>query len=149
MEFLKQWTLCVCASVICAVIMSLFTPRGGMKTFYRILISFFVFFSFLYPLKNGFAISFDFPDGISFAQEKMYTENPYETTVSEQVKAVLKENNIDGASVMPEISTDFESGEITVKALKIAVPDGYDKEKVRNIVFDSLGLYAEVTGIGD
>ena len=150
MEFLKQWTLCVCISLIIAVIFSLFTPKGRMNGFYRILISFFVFFSFLYPLKNAKGIDFEslLPE-FSLSESEAQIENPYRELVKKQVEDTLKKHGITGASVMPEVKTDLETGEITLESLKIAVPDGYDKNRVRDTVFDSLGIYAEVTGIGD
>ena len=59
MEFIKQWTFCVCISLITASIFSLLAPRGSMQGFFKLLISVFVFISFLVPLQNAGKIDFD------------------------------------------------------------------------------------------
>ena len=52
MEYFKQWTICVCISLILAVIFSSFEPEGKMKSFCKLLVGLFVFVSFIYPLKD-------------------------------------------------------------------------------------------------
>ena len=148
MSFFKQWFLCVCISLVCAVIMSLFAPRGNMSRFYKTLISFFVFVSFIYPLKGLDISSFSLPEFSSYVSDGE-SEKAYEYTVNEQVKSVLKQNGIDGAAVSSDISVNYENGEITVKNVRVCVADEYDKNEVKGIVFDSLGIQAEVFGIGE
>ncbi|MCR5208118.1 MAG: hypothetical protein K6C14_06555 [Eubacterium sp.] len=52
MEFLKQWTQCVCLTLIGAAGLSFLSPHGKMKGFYNTVIALFVFISFLLPFKD-------------------------------------------------------------------------------------------------
>ena len=148
MSFIKQWCLCVCISLVCAVILSLFAPKGNMNRFYKTLISFFVFISFVYPLKGLDLNALRLPEEESFITSAE-NDKLYEKTVNEQVKSVLRQNGIDGASVSSDLSVNYETGEITVERVRIAVGDGYDRTAVKNTVFEALGIQAEVYGIGE
>ncbi len=149
MEFLKEWTFCICLSLIAAVIVSLFTPKGKMQRFYRLLIAFFVFTSFLYPFTGLSAERFSF-DAWQFETPSVVENNAvYENAVNAQIKAVLEENGIIGASVQSELKADYQTGEITVKSVQIAVPDEADKSDVEQIVFDALGINARVIYLGE
>ncbi len=147
MEFVKEWCLCVCISLIVAVIFSLFTPKGSMNGFYKILISFFVFISFLYPLKNADFGGFDISDTVIAENEN--NASPYCEMINSEVKSTLKSKGITGISVSSDVSVDYNSSEIDIKKVTVSVSDGYDKNEVKKIIFDSLGITAEVNGIGD
>ncbi len=147
MAFVKQWCLCVCISLVFAVIFSLFTPRGNMKSFYRILISFFVFISVLYPLKNIDLKAFNFDKNIIAESEN--NTAPYSDMINKKITETLESKGITGASVSSDVSIDYSTYEISIDSVKVAVSDGYDKNEVKKIIFDSLGINAEVRGIGD
>ncbi len=149
MEFLKEWSFCVCLSLICAVILSLFTPEGRMKSFYKMLISVFVFVSFLYPFKDVKSFDFNFDslkDNVSLSEN---INTSYENMINKKISDVLSENGIKSASVSSDISVNAETSEIEIVRVSIAVSDEYDKEKVKNIVFEKLGIIAEVRGLGE
>lgn len=149
MDFLKEWTFCVCVSLMVAVTVSLFTPKGRMQRFYRLLISLFVFVSFLYPF-SGLS-------GERFSLEDWQLETPaveennavYETAVNAQIKALLEERGVIGASVQSRLKADYATGEITVEDVQIAVPDEYNKEEIANAVFETLGINARVIYLGE
>ena len=145
MEFFKQWCFCVCVTLIIAVIFSLFTPKGRMKGFYKILISLFVFTSFIYPFKD-FSIK-----ALELPKMSVNTESGnavYENTVDKQLMKLLRDNGVSGSSVSSDVSVDYKSGEITVLSVRVTVPDEYDTETVRKVIADNTGINAEVVHSG-
>ena len=144
MEFLKQWTFCVCVSLVCASVLSLFAPKGRMNGFYKMLISLFIFISFIYPFKDFKGVEFSIPE-ISVQEE---TANPYKKMAENQIKSALEEAGIIGADVACEVNYDYKSGEIELKSAQISVSDEYDKEEVGRIVFEKLGVNARVIYVG-
>lgn len=147
MDFLKQWTFCVCITLIVSVIFLLFTPRGKLSGFYKMLISLFIFISFLYPLRD-----FDFKDydfDYSFSQEEFdaSTQKSYETMLRTQIQSVLEQNKIYHSKI--DCSVRMDNAEATVKKVVIAVGDEYELTDVQSIVFDNLGINAQVIHIGD
>lgn len=147
MDFLKQWTFCVCITLIVSVIFLLFTPKGKMSGFYKMVISLFVFLSFLYPLRD-----FDFKDydfDYSFSQEEFDTssEKSYETMLKTQIQSVLEQNKIYHSSI--DCCVKIHDGEAAVKKVVIAVGDEYEPVSVQAVVLDNLGINAQVIHIGD
>lgn len=146
MDFLKQWTFCVCLTLIISVIFSLLTPKGKMGNFYKIIISLFIFISFLYPMKD-----FEFKD-ISYSQIFSETdlressEKSAQIMINNQVKKTLQLNGIEGANV--KCSVRIDDNIITVKSVEVAVADEYDLSFVEEIIFDSLSINARVIHIG-
>lgn len=49
MNLIKEWTFCICSTVIVSVIFSLLAPKGSSGRFYKSVISLFIFISFLFP----------------------------------------------------------------------------------------------------
>lgn len=147
MDFLKQWTICVCITLIVAIILSLLTPNSSMGRFYKMLISIFIFLSFVYPFAE-----FDF-SSLNYDFETSYDElenSLNETTqimIKNSVLTVLKDNNIIGSTV--DIDTYVADDLVCVNKILITVPDEYNKQTVENIVFENLSLNAEVVHIGE
>lgn len=146
MEFFKQWTLCVCITLVVSVIFSLFAPRGRMSGFYKIIISLFIFISFLYPLKSFQADAFKAEEIFSEYDYENAEESACEAMINNEVKALLKDNNIIGASVRSEVR--IKNDEATVNYVQVAVADEYDINEVESIIFDSLGINAKVIYVG-
>lgn len=147
MDFIKQWTFCVCITLLVSLILTILSPKGGMKRFYKIIISVFIFISFLYPF-NG--LSFDdleIFDGKSLTAEELNINDPYENMIKSRVKSVLDENGITGSNV--NASVEIIDNEINVKSVQIAVGSEYDTENVKNIIFDNLGINARVIHNGE
>jgi hypothetical protein len=146
MEFLKQWTLCVSTTLVISAVFSLFTPKGRMNTFYKLIISLFIFISFLYPLKSfdieEFKVDAVFDEG-NFADVE---KSSYEIMINNQVKSVLEKNNVIGANVSSDIK--FSNDEIEVNYVQIAVADEYDVNDIENMIFNSLGINARVIHSG-
>lgn len=144
MEFLKQWTICICVTLVIASIFSVLTPSGRLNRFYKIIISLFIFTSFLYPLKNfnisDFSIDFDNIESVDSI------EKSYQNMVDIEVKSYLDNNGYNGCSVSSNIS--YNNNEIIVESVKIAVPDNYVLSDVKNDVYNNLGINAQVYNIG-
>lgn len=110
-------------------------------------ISLFIFISFLYPLSdfNFNDFSFDY----SFSQEEFEdaARTSYETMLKNQIQTVLEKNSISNSKI--DCSIRIQDGEASVKKVVIAVGDAYDADDVKSIVFDNLGINAQVIHIGD
>ena len=148
MDFLKQWSFCVCVSLVLSVILSLFSPRGNMNRFYKILISFFIFISFIYPLKNMNFRDIKLKEESGFSSLETGEDEMYQNMINDKVKTYLKSKHVDGAVVQSDVDVGA-GGEINVKSVKVAVGGEYDKERVKNMIFDSLGINAEVIENGE
>jgi len=149
MEFLKEWTFCVCVSLVIAVILSLFAPQGRMKSFYKMLIALFVFVSFLYPFRHFRMPDFPSAEKISPSFSASEEGSSYELLINRQVTDVLTEKGIVGSSVSSSAHYDAQSGEITLHSVRVAVPDEYDTAEVQALLLEALGIHAEVIHIGD
>lgn len=147
MDFIKQWTFCVCTTLLVSLILTILSPKGGMNRFYKIVISVFIFISFLYPF-NG--ISFDdvkIFDKEILSSEELLMNEPYENMIKNRIKSVLDANGITGTDI--NASVEIRDNEINVKSVQIAVSSEYDLENVENIIFDNLGLNARVIYNGE
>lgn len=144
MDYIKQWTFYVCISVIVSVILSFISPKGNMGNFVKIIISIFVFTSFIIPLKN-FSI-----DNIKVPNISTNYTNSNQIAgemINNQIKNVLDENNIIGADVDCNLYID-EDNQINVNSIQVAVGDEYNLEKVEKIIYDNLQLNVSVIHIG-
>lgn len=146
MEFIKTWTVCVCITLIVSVIFMTLSPKGTMGKFYRIIISVFIFLSFIYPLTNfkldTFKNDFKFKDSYSAV-----AENAVDIEIANKIISVLEENNVDFSMV--DVETRINGDEITIEEVKISVIDDYDVKEVEKIVLDNLGIIANVKRIGE
>ena len=140
MEFLKEWTFCVCVSLSVAVLLSMFAPKGKMNGFYKMLISLFIFISFIYPLKDYHMRDINIPE-ITVPFEN---NQPYAAMAENEIKKLLEENGIIGANVSCEVSSDYASGEIELKSAQVSIPDEYSADEVYRLIFDRLGINARV-----
>ena len=148
MEFFKQWCFCVCVTLVLAVIFSLFTPRGSMKRFYKILISVFIFTSFLYPFKDFGAKQLKLSNPLSEITTDT-AQSPYNLLVQSEIQKALKNAGYNSCNVTAKTSVDYKSGEISIVEVTISIPDGYDKDKIQSAVFDKTGIKARVIYVGE
>lgn len=147
MDFIKQWTICVCITLIIAVILTALTPQGRMKKFYRIIISIFVFVSFLYPFKSFDVDSVYFSNSVDLSAEQNNMNKSYEQMICNKIKSVLEKNNIIGSVINAKVSVD--DNEIFVDDVQVAVSDEYDTDMVRQMIFDEVGINARVIHNGE
>lgn len=141
MDFFKQWTIFVCMTVLMCVVFSFLTPKGSMGRFYKMIISLFIFLSFLYPFSQS---------KINFSLPQIETINTYsinDEMIESQIKTCLTENNIIGANVncRSRINSD---NEIVVEKVVVSVSDDYDTTTVQKLIFENLSINAEVVHIG-
>ena len=148
MEFLKQWSFCVCLTLVISVIFSVLSPGGEMKRFYKIMISVFIFISFIYPLKDYNMSEFK-PDISSQIFEINENSNKsYENEINRSIKTFLREKGIT-ANVSSKVSFNIENSEIEVKSVVISIPEEYSKSEVQSLVFDKLGINSKVVYVGE
>ncbi len=146
MDFIKNWIFSVCITLILAVIFSIMTPKGSMGRFYKMIISMFIFVSFLYPVSNADAGDFkiDLPMFENNYNEQI--ENAEKNNAEAVIVNKLKEIGIN-ASVSLEI--EFKNSEIEIENLTVYVPDGTSLEEVREYILNELGMVAEVKYLGE
>lgn len=144
MDFIKEWSLTVCITLIIAVIFSMMTPHGNMGKMYKIILAVFIFISFLLPFRAG-GIDFDLPF-VDF-EEVMEEQNSYNALIENMIKSKLIEAGYEGCII--SCSAKYSNDEIKINSLTICVPSGTDKEDVKNYVFENAGMVAEVYGLGE
>ena len=141
MDFARQWTVFVCITVLICVVFSFLTPNSNMGKFYRMIISVFIFLSFLYPFTQA---------DISFkpVQIKEYNTNSiYDDYVESQIGALLNSNSVIGADIFCTSSKN-KNNEIVLEDVVVAVSDEYNVKDVGTLIFDNLGIRARVVHIG-
>lgn len=146
MDFLKNWIFSVCLTLILAVIFSVMTPKGSLGKFYKMIISMFIFVSFLYPVSNAKASDFKIDLPVFDNSYTQQLENAGKNNTVAIIIGKLKEIGIN-ASVSLEI--EFENNEIEIESLTVYVPDGISKNEVSEYLMSELGMVAEVKYIGE
>lgn len=149
MKFFQEWTFCVCASLVAAVLFSMFTPRGSMNRFYKMLLALFVFLSFLYPFRDFRAADFRLDTYQSELLQQEEGTAAYREGLERQIRQTLKENGIDGAAVTCRLTLDYATRALEIQSVEVAVSDEVDKKEVEALLFDTLGIKARVIGIGE
>lgn len=144
MDFIKEWVLCVCITLIISVVFSLLTPKGNMGKIYKIILAMFIFVSFILPLGNS-DFDFELPE-MDFEISESQNES-YENIVKSNVETVLKQGGYESCII--ECDVEYSNEEIYVNSLKISVPSQYDNEEIKNYIYDKLGMVAEVYYLGD
>lgn len=146
MDFIKQWTFCVCITIVTCTIFSLITPRGNLGRFFKIVISIIVFLSLLYPLSD-FRLS-DYGK-INFDEQKYVEEadNSYSHLLEISIKEFLRNNSIEGASV--RVIARAENEVITIDSIQVAVPDEYGIDSTKDLLLNEYGVNARVIHIGE
>lgn len=146
MDYIKNWTFCICITLIVSVIFSILSPKGTMGKFYKVIISVFIFISFLYPLTD---FSFDeFKIDFNFNTEY---ENLVESSAKQEIEysvgKVLTDNEIYNSSISAEVEQNGD--EVVINRILVSVTDAYDVEEVKALLFEILGVVAEVKRIGE
>ena len=146
MDYIKTWTFCICITLIISVILSILAPKGTMGKFYKVIISTFIFLSFLYPLSDfniaDFKLDFDFD-----SEYANVVVDAAEMQIENTVEAVLDDNKVYNSIVSASVSQSGD--ELMINSVKISVADSYSVEDVKDIVFKELGVVAEVKHIGE
>lgn len=146
MDYVKSWTFCICITLIISVIFSVLKPKGTMGKFYKVIISVFIFISFLYPLTDFDSADFKLNFNLESDYENLI-ENTAKTEIENSVNAVLKENEIHNSSVSADVQQIGD--EIVINRLLVSVTDDYSVEEVKELLFKNLGIVADVKRIGE
>ncbi len=145
MDFVKQWSLTICITLIISVIFSILSPKGNMGKFFKIILATFIFISFIYPLK-GSSFNFDFPMISEFEFEVQQQES-YEQLVEGQISQTLEAGGY--SSCIIECEVEYSNDEIIIEELTVSVPKSYSADAVKAYIMDNLGMVAEVYYIGE
>lgn len=141
MEFIKSWTVSVCLTLIMSVVFSLVSPKGTMGRFYKVIISVFIFISFIFPLAD-----FDFSDfSAEFSFESEYEtaqENMTEMQVESIIKNILAQNGVQAFDVTCAVTQSGD--EIIIDEITVAVARDSDIENVKKLLLDNAGVAANV-----
>ena len=116
-----------------------------MGRFYKIILSVFIFISFVYPLtENNFSISLpEFDDTIIVDEQQKSYENIVENTIKNKLNSAGCKNS----SVSADIS--YEDNLITVNSLKVLIQDNYDINEVKSYIKKEMGYNPEVYYLGE
>lgn len=145
MDFIKQWTLTISATLIISIIFSLLTPKGNMGRFFKVVLAMFIFVSFIYPIKNA---DFDFAlPSFDEAEFEDSQQSSYEKIIETNLIYILDEGNYINSKVNVNISIKNE--EITVNNLDIGILDEFDKKEVKDYIEEKTGFNAEVYYLGE
>ncbi|GFI70903.1 hypothetical protein IMSAG250_00085 [Clostridiales bacterium] len=146
MDYIKSWTFCICITLIVSVVFSILSPKGTMGKFYKVIISVFIFISFLYPLTDfdfdGFKIDFNFN-----TEYENLVESSAKQEIQYSVEKVLTDNKIYNSSISAEVEQNGD--EILINRILVSVTDDYNVEEVKALLLENLGVVAEVKRIGE
>lgn len=146
MDYIKSWTFCICITLIVSVIFSILSPNGTMGKFYKVIISVFIFISFLYPLTD-FTFD-DFKIDFNFSTEyENLVESSAKQEIEFSVSKVLTDNEIYNSSISAEVRQNGD--EIEINRILVSVTDKYNVDEVKELLFKNLGIVAEVKRIGE
>lgn len=148
MNLIKEWTFCICSTVIVSVIFSLLAPKGGSGRFYKLVISLFIFISFLFPFTQIGDKKLDFNlDNINIEAENN-TNSIAERVVKKEIITLLENNSVYSAGVNCSSSVNADN-EIMLNSVTVSVADEYDCDTVRQLIYDELSLNVRVIHIGE
>lgn len=148
MNLIKEWTFCICSTVIVSVIFSLLAPKGGSGRFYKSVISLFIFISFLFPFTQIGDKKLDFNlDNINIETENN-TNSIAEEVVKNEIITLLENNSVYSAGVNCSSSVNADN-EIMLNSVTVSVADDYDCDTVRQLIYDELSLNVRVIHIGE
>lgn len=145
MEFIKIWTYSICITLIASVLISLLLPAGTMGRYSKLIISLFIFLSFLLPFANA-DLSFALPD---IEEEEFVNEN--ENTYSQLIETEMnsKLNNAGYTGITVNCDVQVKEEEIEIKRLVLYIPDEYGKKEIFDYVYANFGMIAEVYAVGE
>lgn len=148
MDYIKQWCLYICLTVIVAVIFSFLAPNGNLKKLYQTIISLFIFISFLLPLTQSEKLSFNFNPNFNVSYIENNTNSIGNEVIKDEINSVLYDYGLKNCLVD---CTSYlkENNEIVVESVQVAVGDEYDTKEIENLIFERLSIRARVIHIGD
>ena len=144
MSFIKQWVFSICTTLLISVVFSFLSPKGSMGKFYKIIISIFIFASFIFPLTefsfNDFKIDYNFE---SYAQADLVIT--YENEIKTLISSELVKNGIDNAQI--NVNADVNDNVIEINNITVCIDIDHNPDDVKNLIYDNLGLVCEVKSV--
>ena len=141
MRFTNSWVLSICSTLIISIIFSFLAPNGSMGRFYKIIITVFIFASFIIPV-----VDFDFAELKTVFDFEVEYSQTLESAASSEIKVlindVLKKQGINDAKI--EVFVSEERDEIYIHNITISIIDCKNTEGIKQMLLDNLGLVCEV-----
>jgi hypothetical protein len=145
MDFINEWTLTVCVTLIISVIFSMLAPKGNMGNFYKVILSTLIFLSFIYPLKSA-QIDLSFPE-FSIDDYEIEQSDTYESMINTEVEQTLDVGGYKSCVVNSDV--ELVDNEISINNVSVSILSEYNDDEVKNYLFDNLGINAEVYYLGE
>ncbi len=139
MDLLKEWILNISLTLIISTALALIAPKDGAGRLFRIVLSLFILLSFIYPLAENKDITF--PD-IRLEDTSEERSNTYESLTENEIIITLENSGYKGCE--SECNLSIKGDEIYIDKVTVIIPQRYDKEEVKDSIFNSLGIISEV-----
>ncbi len=147
MRFLNEWTYTICITLIISVIFSLLLPKGSTGKIGKIVITVFIMVSFIIPFKaNDFKLNFE-DYSVEYEDENTVKENSYENIIKTNIEDTLTKGNYKNSKA--EVKVDIKDEEVYIKSADVYILNDFNKDEVKNYIFDKLGINAKVYYIGE
>lgn len=147
MRFLNEWTYTICITLIISVIFSLLLPKGSTGKIGKIVITVFIMVSFIIPFKaNDFKLNFE-DYSVEYENENTVKENSYENIIKTNIEDTLTKGNYKNSKA--EVKVDIKDEEVYIKSADVYILNDFNKDEVKNYIFDKLGINTKVYYIGE
>lgn len=147
MRFLNEWTYTICITLIISVIFSLLLPKGSQGKVGRIVITVFIMISFFIPFgSNNFKLNFD-DYLIEYSDENTLKETSYENIIKSNIESTLTKGNYKNSKA--EVKVDIKDEQVYIKSADVYILNEFNKDDVKNYIFDKLGINTKVYYIGE
>ena len=147
MRFLNEWTYTICITLIISVIFSLLLPKGSQGKVGRIVITVFIMISFFIPFgSNNFKLNFD-DYSIEYSDENTLKETSYENIIKSNIESTLTKGNYKNSKA--EVKVDIKDEQVYIKSADVYILNEFNKDEVKNYIFDKLGINTKVYYIGE
>lgn len=144
MDEFKTYVYSICITLIIVSIFTVILPNGKLKAYTNAVLSIFIFLSIISPIKN---ISSEIR--IPYFDEDSYESSnyAYSNLINSKITEELKSGGYDNCKA--ECYAVVDSNEIKIESAAVTINDDYDREEVKEYIFEKLGIVAEVNYIGE
>lgn len=146
MDYFKNWTICICITLIISIIFLSLAPKNGVGRFFKVIISIFIFVSFLFPLMKFDLKDFEINDFDFKSDYVNVIENSSSKKIEDIVSNTLLENKINIFEVNADVS--IVQNEIVINKIVVYIEKNISKKQVEQIINKELGVIADVEYMG-
>ena len=105
------------------------------------MISFFIPFG-----SNNFKLNFD-DYSIEYSDENTLKETSYENIIKSNIESTLTKGNYKNSKA--EVKVDIKDEQVYIKSADVYILNEFNKDEVKNYIFDKLGINTKVYYIGE